>query len=98
MKKGEPSACARWKQPTTDFPRRISAEGPLASLGVTKGGVGGDRKRGSGRHPYPVLPRGSEASLASLGTASFLPSFVTASTHHPVFSSVARNLPGLGKD
>ena len=56
---------------------------PRLALGATKKGVRGDKKSGSGRHSYPVLPSGSEASLTSFGTAS---------THHTVFSSEARNL------
>jgi hypothetical protein len=45
------------------LPRRVSSEGPLASLGVTK-------KEARGDIPYLVLPSDSEASFTSIGTAS----------------------------
>jgi hypothetical protein len=66
----------------------------------------GDKKNGSGRPSYLVLPSDSESSLTSFGTASpltsfgtasFLTSFGTASTPHPVFSSVSEKSPSCGR-
>jgi len=86
-----PRLTPRGDSPHHGLPRRASAEGPLASLGVTERG-------GSRRHPCFVLPRGSEASLVLLGTASFLTSFGTASTPHPVFSNVSEKSPPCGRE
>jgi len=43
------------------IPRRVSAEGPLASLGATKKEARGNKEVGSGRQPIPVLPRHASA-------------------------------------
>jgi hypothetical protein len=81
-----------------DIPRRISAEGHPRFVRGDKKRFGVTIKKGSVRPSYPVLSSDSETSLTSFGTASFLTSFGTASTHHLVFSSVARKLlPGVGK-
>ena len=57
----------------------VEEETPRLTARGDKKGMLGVTKRARGDIPYPVLPSDSEASLTSLGTASLLTLFGTAS-------------------